>query len=84
MKKVLIGMFALVACAGIAMADVTYCVTVKCTKCREGGKAKVYELMSITGKDQADCEKKAKAYVCGHDASYKKAISAEGYCPKID
>ena len=83
MKKVLVGMFALVVCAGMAMAEVTYCVTVKCNLCNNR-KGEVYELMSITGKDQADCEKKAKDYVCSHSSTVKKAVSAKGYCPKID
>lgn len=83
MKKVLVGMFALVMCAGMAMAEVTYCVTVRCSECNEG-KGKVYEVMSISGKNQLDCEKKAKEFVCDHRPSSKKASSAKGYCPKID
>lgn len=83
MKKVLVGMFALVMCAGMAMAEVTYCVTVKCSKCNRG-KGEVYELMDISGSSQSDCEKKAKNYVCKHNPADKKAISAKGYCPRID
>ena len=83
MKKVLVGMFALVACAGMAMAEVTYCVTVRCSDCNDG-KGHVYELMSISGKSQSDCEKKAKELVCDHHPSHKKAASAKGYCPQVD
>ncbi|MCH5282312.1 MAG: hypothetical protein J1E59_01485 [Treponema sp.] len=79
MKKLVVGMFALVVCAGMAIAEVTYCVSVKCSICK-----KTYELMDVSGKDQTDCENKAKKFVCNHSPSQKKAISAQGYCPKID
>ena len=79
MKKLVVGMFALVVCAGMAMAEVTYCVTVKCSDCK-----KTYELMDVSGKDQTDCENKAKDFVCGHHYSKKKALSAVGYCRKFD
>ena len=69
----------LVSIIGIAFASVTYCVTVKCSKCNE-----TYEMMDVTGKSQSDCENKAKKFVCNHPNNYKKAISAKGYCPKID
>ena len=79
MKKLVVGMFALVVYAGLAIAEVTYCVSVKCSACD-----KTYELMDVSGKNQTDCENKAKNFVCGHSSTKKKALSAVGYCPRID
>ena len=79
MKKLVVGMFALVVCAGMAIAEVTYCVSVKCSECN-----KTYELMDVSGKNQTDCENKAKKFVCNHHYSKKEALSAKGYCRKFD
>lgn len=78
-KKIFAGLLVMAAVVGMAFAEVTYCVTVRCSKCD-----RVYEQMDVSGSSQSDCERKAMKFACGHAASYKRAVSAKGYCPRID